>query len=64
MGKQSLANAHIAMLNELSEGVVTELTSTMVDETVLAILMLKGSDGVTIVTWQKKIIFDIWVNPT
>jgi hypothetical protein len=38
MGKQFLAKAHIAMLNELTESEVTELTSATVDKTARAIL--------------------------
>jgi len=38
MGKHLLAKAHIAKLNELTESEVTELNSSMVDETAVAIL--------------------------
>jgi len=38
MGKHRLGTAHIAKLNELSESEVTELTSSTVNETALAIL--------------------------
>jgi hypothetical protein len=38
MGKHLLAKPHIAKLNELTESEVTELTSSTVDETALAIL--------------------------
>jgi len=63
MGKHLLAKAHIAKLNELTETEVTELTSTMVDETALAILKRQGSRGITIVSMQRKIRFDIQFNP-
>jgi hypothetical protein len=43
MGKHLLEKDHIAKLNELTESEVTELTSTMVDETELAILQRQGS---------------------
>jgi len=43
MGKHLLAKAHIAKLNELTESEVTELTSSTVDETPLAILNRQGS---------------------
>jgi len=43
MGKHLLAKAHIAKLNELTESEVTELTSSTVDETALAILRRQGS---------------------
>jgi hypothetical protein len=63
MGKHMLANAHIAMLNELTVSEVTELTSSMVDETALAILKRQGSWEITMVSLQRQIIFDIQVNP-
>ena len=63
MGKHLLAKAHIAKLNELTESEVTELTSTTVDETTLAILKRQGSRGITIVSLQRKTIFDIQFNP-
>jgi len=63
MGKHLLAKAHIAKLNELSESEVTELTSSTVDETAWAILKRQGSRGITIVSSQRKIIFDIQVDP-
>jgi len=63
MGKHLLATAHIAKLNELTETEVTELTSTSVDETALAILKRQGSRGITIVSMQRKIRFDIQFNP-
>jgi hypothetical protein len=63
MGKHLLAKAHIAKLNELTESEVTELTSTTVDETPLAILKRQGSRGITIVSLQRKTIFDIQFNP-
>ena len=63
MGKNLLAKAHIAKLNELTESEVTELTSTTVDETALAILKRQGSRGITIVSLQRKFRFDIQFNP-
>jgi len=63
MGKHSLAKAHIAKLNELTDSEVTELTSTMVDETALAILKRQGSRGITTVSLQRKFRFDIQFNP-
>jgi len=50
MGKHLLANAHIAKWNELTESEVTELTSSMVDETALAILRREGSRRISIVS--------------
>ena len=38
MGKHLLAKAHITKLNELTDSEVTELTSSTVNETALAIL--------------------------
>jgi hypothetical protein len=43
MGKHLLAKAHIAKLNELTESEVTELTSSTVDDTALAIMKRHGS---------------------
>jgi hypothetical protein len=63
MGKHLLAKAHIAKLNELPESEVTELTRLTVDETALAILKRQGSSGITIVSLQRKTIFDIQFNP-
>jgi len=54
MGKHLLPKAHITKLNKLTESEVTELTSTMVDETALAILKRQGSQGITIVSLQRK----------
>jgi len=63
MGKHLLAKAHIAKLYKLTESEVTELTSSTVDETALAILKRQGSRGITIVSLQRKTIFDIQLNP-
>jgi len=62
MGKHLLAKAHIARLNELTESEVTELTSSTVDETALAILKRQGSRGITIVSVPGKMILDIQLN--
>jgi len=58
MEKQSLGNAHIAKLNELTESEVSELTSTMVDESGLAILQRPGGHGITIVSSQMTFTFN------
>jgi len=50
MGKHLLAKAHIAKLNELTDSEVTELTSSTVDETALAVLKRQGSRVITIVS--------------
>jgi len=63
MAKHLLAKAHIAKLNELRESEVTELTSSTVDETALAILKRQRSRGITIASLQRKSIFDIQFNP-
>jgi hypothetical protein len=63
MGKPLLAKAYITQLIELPETEVTELTSSTVDETALAILKKQGSRGITIVSLQRKIRFDIQFNP-
>ena len=47
MGKHLLAKAHIAKLKKLTESEVTELTSSTVDETALAILQRPGSRAIT-----------------
>jgi len=59
MGKHLVAKVHIAKLNELTESEVTELTSSTVDETALAILKRQGSRGITIVSLQRKFVVDI-----
>jgi len=58
MGKQLLAKAHIEKLNKLPELEVTELTSSTVDETALAILKRQGSCGIQIVSSQRKFAID------
>jgi hypothetical protein len=63
MGKQLLAKAHIAKLNELTESEVTELNSLTVDERALAIMKRPGSRRITVVSLQRKTIFDIQFNP-
>ena len=59
MGKHLLANLYITKLYELTKSEVTELTSSMIDETALAILKGQGSQGITIVSLQSKFIFHI-----
>jgi len=63
MAKHLLAKAHIAKLYKLTESEVTDLTSSTVDEAALAIMKRQRSRGITIVTVQWKIIFDIQWNP-
>jgi hypothetical protein len=63
MGKHLLAKGHIPKLNELTESEVTELTSSTVDETVFAMLKRQGSRAITILSLQRKTIFDIQFNP-
>jgi hypothetical protein len=63
MVKYLRAKAHIAKLHELTESEVSELISTTVDITALAILKRPGSRGITIVRMQKKFIFDSLVVP-
>jgi len=63
MGKHLIAKAHIAKLNKSTETAVTELTRRTVDETAWAILKRQGSRGITIVSMQRKIRFDIQFNP-
>jgi hypothetical protein len=59
MEKHLLANAHIAKVNELTESEVTELTGSMVDVSAVGILKRQGSRGITMVSVQRKIRFDI-----
>jgi len=63
LGKYFPAKAQIAELKETTESEVTELTSSMVDETAVAILERQGSQGITILSLQKEFIFDIPLNP-
>ena len=63
LGKYLLVKAHIAKLNELTESEVTELTSSTVDESALAILKRQGSRVITIVSLQRKSVFDMQINP-
>jgi len=58
MGQRLLANVLIAKLTELIESEVSELTSTMVDGTALAILKKHGRRGITIVSSEMIFIFD------
>ena len=59
MGKHLGAKVHIAKLNELTESEVTELTSSTGNETAWCILKRHGSQGITIVSSQRKFIVDI-----
>jgi len=63
IGKHLVAKAHIAKLNKLTQSEVTELTSSTVDEIALAILKRQASRGISIVSSQCKIIFDVQCIP-
>jgi hypothetical protein len=63
MGKHLLGNAHIAKLNEFSEAEVTELPSPMDNTTALASLKKQGSQEITVLSSQRKILFDIRLDP-
>jgi hypothetical protein len=63
MGKHLVAKAHFAKLNELTESEVTELISSTVEETSVAILKRHGSRGITIVSLPRTMIVDIQLNP-
>jgi len=63
IGKHLLVKAHITKWNEIPKSEVTALPSLTVDETALAILKKQGSRGITIVSSQRKIRFDIQVDP-
>jgi hypothetical protein len=62
MEQHLLGKAHIEKLNKLSKLEVTELTSATVHEEDLTILKREGSRGITIVSVQSKIGFDIQLN--
>jgi hypothetical protein len=62
MGKHMVAKAHFAKLNELTVSEVTELTSSTVDETALAILKRQVSREIPIVSSQRKIKLTIQVS--
>jgi len=61
MGIFLLAKVHIAKLNNLTESEISELTSTTIDETTLAICKRQESCGLTIVSSQKKFIFNSYI---
>jgi hypothetical protein len=63
MRQHYLATAHIAKLNKFTEHEVTELISTTVDDTALAMLKRQGCPVITIVSFQSKIRFDIQFDP-
>ena len=58
-----LTKAHIAKLTKLTESEITEFSSLKADEIALAILKRQESRGITIVSSQRKIRFDIHVDP-
>jgi hypothetical protein len=62
MGKHLLAKAHIVKLNKLTVSEVTELTSSTVNETAWDILKRQGSQGIPIVSSQRKIKLTIQVS--
>jgi len=59
MGKHLLSKAHIVKLNESTESENPQLTCSTVDATALGILNRLGSQGIILVCWQRKFIFDI-----
>jgi len=63
MRNHLLWKAHITSLNMLTESKVAELTSSMVDDTALAIPMTQRIQGITLVSSQRTFIFDIQLNP-
>jgi len=63
MGKHLLPNTHIPELNESTESEVTHLASSTVDETALAILKRHRSRGIKMVSWKRKFIYHIPLNP-
>jgi len=63
MGKYLLAKAHITKLKNLTESEVNAWTSSTVDGSALAILKRQRSRGITIVSSQRRFIFDLPLNP-
>jgi len=63
MGTHLLAKAHIAKLNLFTESEVSELTSSTVDDTALAIVKRQQSWGIIIVCLQRSFLFHIPFNP-
>jgi len=61
MGKHLLAEGQTAKWRELTESEVTKLTTSMVDETALAILLSQGSQVCSIVSSQRKLVFDMQI---
>jgi len=61
MGKYLLAIGNIAKLNEFTQSEVFQLTTLTVDEIALATLKGQARFGITIVSSQRKFIFDISV---
>jgi len=59
MGKHWLAKAHITKLSGLTWSEVMELTTSKVDDSALAKLKSQESQGITIVSSQRKFIVDI-----
>jgi len=58
-GKYLPAKAHITKFKQLTESEVTELTSSMVDETALTILRRQGSRLITIVSSKRNFELDL-----
>jgi len=59
IGKHLLAKVHISRLNDITVSEGTELSSSTVDETALAILKKQASRGIPIVSSLRKFIFNI-----
>jgi len=62
MGTHLQPKPHIAKLNGLMQSEVSELTSSTVDETAFAIFKKEWSRGITIVSSQRKFLFDIQID--
>jgi len=63
MLKHLLTKALIAMVKEETDSELTKVTSSMVDETALAILKRQWGPGIAIVCSQRVCFFDIQVHP-
>jgi len=62
-GELLACKTQMTKLNGLTELEVTELTSSMVDDTALAILKRQGIRGIIIASWPRTFTFDIQVDP-
>jgi len=62
MDKHFLAKGHITKLIKLTVSEVTQLFSSMVDETALATIKRQGSRGIPILSSHRKFKFNLYVS--